>query len=576
LTVHSLRAVLLVLVLPGFLSAQVSLVPADHPVYDWLGRQRAIGLAPDYSYEMLPLSRERITNALRQIGQRDDKLSAQDRELLHSYAAEFAADSIPVAQRNTLLQGFDSTFMASVKKKTRLLFSQTEPHVFAYMDSASRSNVVVDFHWSAGAVDADDPPDTISHKIAFAGGRVYGTIYDRVGFHLEGGNAYGGPGIRYHPYWGKTFETSVSRRSTTLLAQGFVSWRDRGFRVDVGNGTQRVGLGAREAVILRPESPSYNWLRLGFDSRYVQYGVMYGSLQGPRSEVFLPGGIKSAISPWRWLVLQRLQLRPFSRLQLSFTETVTYSNRGFDPAYLNPIYPLKLGEYETNDKDNPVWYFDGVFRPVSRVELYGTLGLDDLNELSDLLKPTGRRSINDTLTKLLVQTGATVAAPFGVDLQVEFLRVEPFFYTHRYPLNSYHINGFSLANDLGPNADQRMVALRQWLPRRSWIRASVASVRHGRNVVDSTGKVVRDVGGSIGSSFVDQRVLFLDGDVHRYRTVAIDAHAEPWRGIAFNLSYEKRDVGQGKQIADRRILRFDGSVSWYPLLFLLTAVGLAP
>ncbi|MEX0691082.1 MAG: hypothetical protein WD934_01800 [Gemmatimonadales bacterium] len=547
--------------------AQLSLVPTDHPVYEWLHRQRVRGVVPRYDYEALPLTRGLLRALLDEASA--GGLSRIDRSLAATYRSEFSVDTVAP---QTLLQGQARGVVEVVREKISLVLSERESHLYRY--AGPEANVTVDYFMGGGAFGGTEVSGTGPDKYELKHVRLFGTLYDRIGFHLDAQNASGSNLLRFHPQWGTTPEVTAGG-SATVWAQGFVTTRYRALQFDIGTGTQRLGAPGREAVILRSYSSNYDWVRISLATPGVQYMFTHGSLVAATRDTVVPGtaGTLTRIAPSRWIAVRRVQLRPSTRLQLGFTEALAYSNRGVELAYLNPIYPLRVAEFNTNDRDNPVWYLDGVFRPINGLEFSATLGIDDLSIISDVLRPTGGRNNNDLTTKLLYQAWGTVAIGSGTDLFAGYLRVEPFFYTHKLGLNTFQQWDLPLGADVGPNADEWTVGFRQWLPRGGWMRFSGSGGRHGMNPLDASGNMVEDVGGSLSSVHLGQRILFLRGDLHRTTTFRMDGGIEPIRGWRFDVAVERRVVRAGTQIANRTILRFGTSLMFYPIDVLLLPIN---
>ena len=559
--------VLLLLVLgPGAvtLRAQASLVPAYHPVYEWLHHLRVRGILPRFNYEALPLTRGGITALLDSAATRENRLSFADRALLASFRAEFVVDTTtPVV---TLLQGGDSTIGATLRQKVDLILSDRIPHLYRY--TGTEDNATVDYTAGLGWFAGSEVAGTVD-KFEVKRLEAYGTLRQRIGFHVDLQDASSSSLFRFHPQWRSTAETEGGS-SSTVWGQGFATAALGAFQVDIGTGTQRVGAPARQAVILQPYSANFDWVRLSFNTRVVQYSFTHGSLVADPYDTVLAGsGLPTRVAPARWIAVRRLQIRPDARLQLGFTETLTYSNRGVDLAYLNPIYPLRFAEFNTNGRDDPVWYLDAVIRPVSGLEVSGTLGIDDMYSFADWLRPTGHRSNNDLTTKLLYQAWSTIAMAPGTDVYGGYVRVEPFFYTHILPLNTYEQWHLPLGAEVGPNGDEWTVGVRQWLPWRGSIAVSLSGGRHGLNPVDSLGNEIADVGGSLTSRQTTQRVLFLAGDVHHTRTIRVDGEFEPFRGIRLEAHWEHRDVTLGTRLPQYSVLRIQTSFMFYPFDVLL-------
>jgi len=568
MTSHIAALLACALLLPASLPAQASLVPSDHPVYEWLARQRALGNAPRYSYEDLPLTRGRIAGLLDSLR----GLSRVDSALRWSYAIEFALDTAFLRHPYTLFQGHDSGGVKTIRQKARLIASEREPALLAWGNAST--NVTVNYRWGAGLVHVKEGGNRLRDGYGNGGIRAYATLERHLGFHLQWENPYHSEVLPYDPQYGKTND-ALAVHNSAFFAQGFASWSRAPFGVDMGTGTLRMGFGAREAVIFRQFAPNFTWVRVKFESKVFQYTFVQGTMEAPTADVTIPGlGLPSRIAPPRWIAVRRAQIRPDRRLQVAFTEAVTYSNRGIDVTYLNPVYPLKMSEFDNGDRDNPIWFADGVIRPVRGLELYATLGIDDMYHWRDVLKATGHRSNNDLTTKLLYQAGLSAAVRSGTGLKAEYLRVEPFFYTHVFPLNTYEERGFALANDLGPNADEWFVAAKQWVPWRGWVQGSIRFVRQGLNVVDAAGTVIQDVGGAITSRPAGQKVIFLAGDLHKWRALGLDIGLEPWPGVQVRLAYDRRTVTMGTRIPNLSVLRGSLSLSFYPLTFLLRPLGL--
>ena len=558
------------------INAQASLVPAQHQVYDWLHKQRIMGNIRFYSFETLPLNRGQIHTLLREI-ETGAKLNRIDQSQLRTYLLEFSMDTLRAQKHNTLLQGNGGSLKNTWNMKWRLLKSKQEPHLFIYEDSSAVVNL--DYYYGIGLVDPDEGGEKDWTRYKITGLRTYGTIYKHLGFFLEAVNLSAneeGNSLRRVDYWGNTFD-ALNEKTSTVYAEGFVSAQYGKLGLHLGNGNIKYGVGNDESVIFRLKAANFDWVRLNYDSKFFNYTFLHGALQG---ETFIEEdpanpGVRSRTSVPRWISMRRLQIRPFKWAQFSFTETLTYSNRGIDLAYINPIYPLRIAEYDKQDQDNPTWYLDGVLKPFKGLEMYGTLGIDDLLKLSDVFKPTGSRSSEDAV--VLYQAGIHFVPRGLFHLNAEYLRIDPFYYTHRFQNNAYvtpmrHL--IPLAHNIGPNADQVYLSIKKWLPMRGWIKGYIAQVRKGLNILDDEGNVVLDAGGdlSMGQNGGTDLVRFLAGDVHKYRIVGIETYIEPWRGVGLFINYQRRMVTQGNRIQDLDQFGFRATVNFYPITRVLAGI----
>jgi len=106
------------------------------------------------------------------------------------------------------------------------------------------------------------------------------------------------------------------------------------------------------------------------------------------------------------------------------------------------------------------------------------------------------------------------AFDFPVDIGIEYTRVEPYMFTHFNNVNNRTNDGRLIGPYLKPNSDELAVLLRSFWLGRYPLSLRISYQRHGDNVVDDSGKVVRNVGGDFNTNYTNTssyRVTFLDG-----------------------------------------------------------------
>jgi hypothetical protein len=127
------------------------------------------------------------------------------------------------------------------------------------------------------------------------------------------------------------------------------------------------------------------------------------------------------------------------------------------------------------------------------LELTGTIVFDDLH-FPEFFKP---RWYN----RYAYQIGAMLTDPLFVPnavLVIEYTRVKPFVYAHdRSRENTYTSLNSLLGPRIGPNADSWFVRAEYYPAWNLTFSASVLLVRHGKNVYDASGRLVRNVGGDV-------------------------------------------------------------------------------
>ncbi len=528
-------------------AAQTSLVPAQHPVYDWLHRQRVLGRADGFAWSMLPLSRAEIENHLTEVAARDD-LARADRRLVTTYLKEFSVRGLEESATDNLVRG-----PGSLRERVqRILRSYGEPRVFAAVDDDVA--FAFDLMQSVETAVLDEGPEAHVAWLLARGVRAYADFYGHVGLHLEAGNieARGDREVlSLDPVYGKTFEFIRQEKNNANAIEASVSARYRALRAHLGHGALRVGAGSGESVWLSRSGPVFDWFRVDIDTRHFRYLSLVGAPASDADDgtLLLNGTdtVQTRIAPARWIALHRLEVQLPAGFRVGLSEMIAWSARGLDLAYLNPVVPLFFAELDNHDRDNAVFGFDVTWQPVSGLELHGAVFVDDADDQSDLFIPTSGRNATRAF-----DAGATGALTGGLDGGVRYVRLEPFAYAHFQALNALQQRGFPLGHPLGPNADAAQFWLRSWLPRRTTLTLAVTRGRKGLNPVDQEGNTIANVGGGFLEDRMQEPFAFLQGaDVQEWREVEISAAVEPWRGVRVSLRAGARDVTRGGRMLDR-------------------------
>ncbi|MEP0548197.1 MAG: hypothetical protein ABJF88_14775 [Rhodothermales bacterium] len=547
-----LSAALLIVCLAPPASAQPEIIPAEHPVYEFLHQQRVQGKLPEYRHELRPLGRDRVGRLL-------DSLTARTTGTMNAVTADWLA-----RYRREVFEP-ESAIETVIGAGGRIAIptgAETEKFLYYHRDDDWRLALS-----AIGRVQArrSEAEATYSGVAIVPEGVLQGNYRGLVGFYtgtFNGGQVAGDtrvlqsdPVLAPLYYIGRTDipPGNFDRATASVRAAGRV------FSAEIAHARLLVGASFDDALILTEGSDYFSFVRLGVDTRVVQYQFMHGAL-GDRS-FDVPGDEDSSVllGPERYLAFHRLTLNPWHRLQLAFTEMVVYGQRGPELAYLNPVNPFKPAEHALWDRDNTLFALEAVLRPTDGVEAYATFLADDLD--TSLL---GKNSFNN---KWAVQAG--LGAALGPALGwVEYTRIEPFVYTHRFLLdgsfyNAYQHNGFGLGHPLGPNADQVEVGLRAWGPMRTRGVVKARYVRRGENIIDpETGETVRNVGGDITDGrqppFTDFSKVFLAGERFEGIGLSVGLSWEPIRDVALLLfaDYQQWD-GTSNQLFVRSELVVD-------------------
>jgi hypothetical protein len=126
--------------------------------------------------------------------------------------------------------------------------------------------------------------------------------------------------------------------------------------------------------------------------------------------------------------------------------------------------------------DNVAWQGDFEVHPLKGISLYGELFIDDMR--------TGELGTDYVGNKFAYLGGLFWVNPFGLenlDITAEYCRLDPFVYTHIYPINTYKNWNSSLGYFLPPNSERNFLGIR-WHPDYCWTAIlSACFVRYGAN-----------------------------------------------------------------------------------------------
>lgn len=508
---------------------QAETVPATHPVYTFLKRMEVKGLIERYHDAIIPLSRREVADFLFALSGHD-KLTTAERSILTQYLSEFQFEVRSTTQGFlSVIDGEEPSFGAALGEE----FSQREKFLYAMTDSNVTMFVNGLLTFDARRIGGDALGSTHTEFVQF-GGRLRGTIFGKLAYWLQGTNAqfWGSRQLLYRdPVISQAYTLGVSDAQNFDFSEGYARY-DAGI-VSVQFGKERIlwGTGYDQKMVSSDNVRPYEFLRADLRYKALKYTFLHGSLLGRRGALpftLAPDTSTRYIEPVvadKFFAAHRLEFS-FPRLfDIGFQEMAIYSNRSVDFAYLNPFIVLESAQRSREERDNVLWAFDLQTHFVNGLELTGTIVFDDLH-FPEFFKP---RWYN----RYAYQVGMMIVDPLfvpDVSLKVEYTRVKPFVYAHdRSRENTYTSLNSLLGPRIGPNADSWFVRA-EYFP--TWhLSFSVHAlwVRHGRNVYDAAGNLVRNVGGNVFQPHRPSDPLeapFLDGVLVRSRQIQLLATYE--------------------------------------------------
>ncbi|MEK7670973.1 MAG: capsule assembly Wzi family protein [Bacteroidota bacterium] len=515
---------------------QVETVPAAHPVYTFLKRMEVKGIIERYHDAILPLSRREVGKFLLDVQKKSEQLTLSERNTTTDFLSEFQYDI------GGSIDGFLSVVNSSEPSFGDALseeFSNREKFLYALKDSSVTMFVNGLLTFDARRIRGDALGSDHSEFIQF-GGRIRGTIFDKLGYYLQGTNAqfWGSRELlERDPVLGQNYTLLTATDAQNFdFSEGYARY-DAGI-VSVQFGKERMlwGTGYDQKMIASDNVRTYDFLRADFQYKALKYTFFHGSLLGRRSALTFKLPSDTTVSYTeptaadKYFAAHRIEFSFPHLVDVGFQEMAIYSNRSIDFAYLNPFIVLESAQRSREERDNVLWAFDIQTHFMSGLELNATIVFDDLH-FGEFFEP---RWYN----RYAYQAGFMLTDPLFIPnatLMVEYTRVKPFVYAHdRSREDSYTSLNAMLGPRIGPNADSWFVRADYFPLRNLTFSLRVTLVRHGENRLNPDGTIadiynadgtLRQSGNVGGDVFQGHRskdplnAHFLDGIVLKSRTI---------------------------------------------------------
>jgi len=551
--------------------AQVEHVPVVHPVYQTLMRWEAQKILPaDFSSSVLPLQRKEIVAALQSARQHDSLLAEVDKSTLARFEREFGI--APQSRSTVFVSPTDSTQVLVsrlVSDDDKFLYVQRSQWLtvnvvpLVALDGRLYSRVLNSAATSGGSAE--------TALMADVGGRVFGTIDSALGFFLQGTNGALIAGNRASP--NLTNDARLRHNLTWRLytegnsgnfdfSESHVRFDHRWFYAGLGRETRLIGSGYNSRLLFSDNAPVADALMLGGKFSGFEYRFMHLSLLGEPEPNPNSYGAGTEI-PSKFMAYHRLAFRG-TWGEVGISEQVLYSRRGVELPYLLPVSFLRSVSNALRDRDNLQMALDATFRPLAGVQFKGTFVLDDV--IFDRIG-TGWWS-NKWAWNAAVML-SPVFVPF--DATLEYTRVQPYTFSHFDRQNAATHDGFLFAGHVPPNADELAAQVRWWYGNRYPVVFSAVWRRHGQNIVNPNGDLVRNVGGSplqtlryrfdpqtgVRTALDAETVTFLDGDLEQRLTLGVSAGWEITRQWNLQVRYHVTVANALPHHALALVLRFE-------------------
>ena len=342
------------------------------------------------------------------------------------------------------------------------------------------------------------------------GGIVRGAFGNQIGFRLAF-EQLREQGARDYTYRHDVFERRLelpqlkgnladSHEGTAYLAFALGP-----VNVQVGKDEAAWGPAPGQNLGLGSNAPSFNLVRLKSRLGAFRLVALSGELQpcpdrpdsplcrglADSSATYITNGISRRLDRKKYLAAHRLEVALAPWLDLGFQEVVVYGDRGPELSYANPLMFYWAAQSYLGDKDNVMMGLDLDIHPGRGRRYYLAYVVDDLKKAGILS--------DDFANKFSLQVGFEWANPLGwgdADLRLEYVRIEPWIYSHKFPINTFRHFDVPLGHPLGPNSDQWQILLVKRASRDLSFEAGLRRNRHGANVFLRDGTIL-NVGGDM-------------------------------------------------------------------------------
>lgn len=427
-------------------------LPLDHWAYEFLEKMQVKGLINDFTALEKPLTREKIAEIIKTI---DSKTGSRNSILTNSELALF----------EKLKGDFVDELMGSDVRVKKDLY---EPHLYTWMEKSSRFHIDLNSsqEFNLNYKDTGGVNSNISKTTA--GIILRGYLNTNLYFYLYFRNTL----IRGSDITTSNFDPSkglpvgVDEKNVFMdQALAYFVYRTPWFDLEVGRDEFVWGPGFRGGVTLSRNNPVIDMIKLSTQYSLFRFTSLIGFLQSSFRQ--------------KNIAAHKIEINPFPGVFIGGSEVVIYGERGTEFLYALPIMPYHIAEHHLGDRDNNSMAFDFTLDRIRNTRLYGELFIDDYSLTRNPFTYFGN--------KFAFLLGALFFEPFGVkdlSIRVEYVRVEPYVYSHYNPVNRYQNYDRVLGYWTGPDSDDLYLLFKYFLNYRAAFSASYSLTRRGESGIE--------------------------------------------------------------------------------------------
>lgn len=460
----SLRVIVCVIAVSFSIRSQVNLLN-NNEVYDFLERFDARGII-NINHHQKPIPRQAIFNLLQEIALSKNLLSLQQQQELNFYLSEYNNSNIGEDTGNT-------TFLEDNSNKAFRFYE--------YNDNVNRLVLNPDFGLSFTYRNSTEHSYTYYNGLSTYGsiGKIFSIDFDfndvsikRTGYSIQ--TLFSDERGFDYPRYNRSNKTLNYDRTTGAVTAGW-DWGYLSLRKDYNY----WGTGNTGKLILSDKAPSYPHLFLNVKPfEWLEFSYLYGELISSINDSLTirnSGGTRAHIQlVEKYIAAHLITFDILNDFKLTVGESVIISDR-FEPIYLIPVLFFRMADHYNSHSD----------LNSANAQVFGSLSYRipsvstrlDFSLFIDELKITDRTAPRAIGYSIGISNYDLIKNNFSV--HAEYVRTEPFVYTHGDPAQSYANRRYFMGHWIGSNSDLVNLTLKYIPFYRTKAAASVSYVRKG-------------------------------------------------------------------------------------------------
>jgi hypothetical protein len=401
-----------------------------------------------------PYSRSFIAAKLKEAGEQPEKLNKRQQRELDFYKLEYKMelDSLPdynrkfdllkknknIATAINPLGGFykDKLFTFAIKPIWGINYFSNGNGTIYHRWGGLEAHAYIGKHWGLYASLRDNTETEILSAPEFftqrgGGGNFKGSASGGVDYEEMRG------GIVYSWNWG-----------SFGLVKDHVNWGNN------YNGSNIFNDRPPSITQLKLQMKPAKW----FELNYFHGWLVSMVIDSTRSYYYNVGNTTYYRSTYRpkYMAANMFTVTPWKRLNISFGNSIVYSDMNVYPGYLIPIMFYKAIDHTVNaniDNQNSQMFFDVSSMQIKKLHLYGTFFIDELK--------TSRIFDSETHNFWSMKVGAKESNVLinNLSINVEYTRTVPITYQHRVPTLTFESNYFNFGHYMRDNSQEIYVSL---------------------------------------------------------------------------------------------------------------------